>query len=363
MDYGKFSGELIIMVKEIVFMSRSFYPETGGIAEFGNILTTGLAKRGYKISVITNSSLMLGGSNIESHDFRILRKAKVSEIARTIRQAEVVILSHFSIKYYVYPFFLRKKKFVISHNAIQCDGKEINLKERVKNLIIARSTNVCVSKTLARYYPTGSIVIRNGVNLPKNSPQERNLSARDVIFVGRATPNKGLYTFLKSIKAYEQIFKEILEVTIVCNFNEMPHAGQLLKALELKSNFKLFSKLENSLVKELMTDHRFIVVPTLTEEPFGLVAIEGLLSGCIPIVSKFGGLSEATSGRCITFQNGDFLALARAMRECKQDYKNIWNRVFDQFAVDSYSSESMIDQYERLIRIIGHQVSNNSLLD
>ena len=61
--------------------------------------------------------------------------------------------------------------------------------------------------------------------------------------------------------------------------------------------------------------HRFMVVPSRYEEPFGIVALEGLASGCIPVVSRQGGLTDAIGGHGITFPNGDAEALADLLDE------------------------------------------------
>ena len=51
--------------------------------------------------------------------------------------------------------------------------------------------------------------------------------------------------------------------------------------------------------------HRVMVVPSRYEEPFGIVALEGLACGCMPIVSERGGLTDAIGGHGLTFPNGD----------------------------------------------------------
>jgi len=55
--------------------------------------------------------------------------------------------------------------------------------------------------------------------------------------------------------------------------------------------------------------HRIMVIPSRWAEPFGIVALEGIASGCAIVASSQGGLMEAV-GRCgLFFKNGDVATL------------------------------------------------------
>ncbi|HEV7783858.1 MAG TPA: glycosyltransferase, partial [Thermoanaerobaculia bacterium] len=63
-------------------------------------------------------------------------------------------------------------------------------------------------------------------------------------------------------------------------------------------------------IARLLNAHRILVVPSRYDEPFGIVALEGIACGCLVIGSRGGGLNEAI-GRCgLTFRNGDSRELA-----------------------------------------------------
>ncbi len=64
-----------------------------------------------------------------------------------------------------------------------------------------------------------------------------------------------------------------------------------------------------------MNRHRCLVVPSRWAEPFGIVALEGVASGCIVIGSNAGGLPEAIGPGGVTFPNGDTNSLAERMKE------------------------------------------------
>ncbi|CAN0597923.1 unnamed protein product, partial [Ectocarpus sp. 12 AP-2014] len=59
----------------------------------------------------------------------------------------------------------------------------------------------------------------------------------------------------------------------------------------------------------------YIIIPSTWEEPFGLVALEGLACGCIPIASNGGGLPEAIGKTGIIFQSGSIESLTNSLKK------------------------------------------------
>jgi glycosyltransferase involved in cell wall biosynthesis len=64
----------------------------------------------------------------------------------------------------------------------------------------------------------------------------------------------------------------------------------------------------------LLNRHKVLVVPSRWEEPFGIVALEGIACGCVVIGSHGGGLPEAIGPCGITFPNGDSMTLASSIQ-------------------------------------------------
>jgi glycosyltransferase involved in cell wall biosynthesis len=62
-----------------------------------------------------------------------------------------------------------------------------------------------------------------------------------------------------------------------------------------------------------MARHLIMVVPSLWNEPFGIVALEGLACGCAIVGSSGGGLADAIGPCGLTFPNGDANALAQCL--------------------------------------------------
>jgi glycosyltransferase involved in cell wall biosynthesis len=65
----------------------------------------------------------------------------------------------------------------------------------------------------------------------------------------------------------------------------------------------------------LLNQHRILAVPSRWEEPFGVVALEGIACGCVVVAADGGGLPEAIGPCGVTFARGDAGALAERFRE------------------------------------------------
>jgi glycogen synthase len=72
-------------------------------------------------------------------------------------------------------------------------------------------------------------------------------------------------------------------------------------------------------VVRLLNAHRILVVPSLYNEPFGIVALEGIACGCLVIGSRGGGLQAAIGDCGLTFRNGDSEELADLLEAALAD--------------------------------------------
>jgi glycosyltransferase involved in cell wall biosynthesis len=74
---------------------------------------------------------------------------------------------------------------------------------------------------------------------------------------------------------------------------------------------------------EELNAHKVLVAPSLGNEGFGVVALEGMACGCVVIGSEGGGLREAIGPGGLTFPNGDVEALAVCLEKALFDAETI----------------------------------------
>jgi glycosyltransferase involved in cell wall biosynthesis len=72
-------------------------------------------------------------------------------------------------------------------------------------------------------------------------------------------------------------------------------------------------------VPELVRAHDIVCVLSRSEEPFGLVALEAMASGCAVISSRRGGLPEACGGAAMLVDPDDFTAVKEVLRRLVTD--------------------------------------------
>lgn len=72
------------------------------------------------------------------------------------------------------------------------------------------------------------------------------------------------------------------------------------------------TKVEQELAK-LLNAHKIMVVPSLWDEPFGIVALEGIACGCVVVGSEGGGLKDAIGPCGVTFPNGNVEQLSHIL--------------------------------------------------
>jgi glycosyltransferase involved in cell wall biosynthesis len=102
-------------------------------------------------------------------------------------------------------------------------------------------------------------------------------------------------------------------LTIIGSGPEEPNLRQQVKQLDIVEQVNFAgAKVENDLA-QLLNAHKILVVPSVWEEPFGIVALEGIACGCVVVGSEAGGLKDAIGACGVTFPNGDVNALTQAL--------------------------------------------------
>jgi glycosyltransferase involved in cell wall biosynthesis len=69
------------------------------------------------------------------------------------------------------------------------------------------------------------------------------------------------------------------------------------KELGIASQVDFTGALRGSDLRDRLAAHQLMVVPSIWEEPFGVVVLEGLACGLIPVAADSGGLPDAV-GKC-----------------------------------------------------------------
>ncbi|PQV63696.1 Glycosyltransferase involved in cell wall bisynthesis [Abditibacterium utsteinense] len=169
----------------------------------------------------------------------------------------------------------------------------------------------CVSSHIARWTtetyalpPQTATVALNGVDsqvfhptanfdVPR-SPDE----ALRVLYLGRLDPNKGPDLAIEAVRRLQSEGLRV-EITVVGNVwfkndgseNTDPYALELQAALKTVGA-RLLGHMERGKVPAVVREHDVLCMPSRFPEPFGLVLLEGMASGCAVIATRRGGIPD-----------------------------------------------------------------------
>lgn len=137
-----------------------------------------------------------------------------------------------------------------------------------------------------------------------------------VLFAGRLTPDKGVYTLMAAL--HFNVVSELdfeLTATTACDHSK---EGKLVRTLfEAHPLIRVVpAKKTPRAMAELMAEHDIVVVPTTDQfwhEAFGIVSVEAQHAGCRVVASNAGGLPETDCGGLILVEPDNPLALAQGI--------------------------------------------------
>ena len=113
-----------------------------------------------------------------------------------------------------------------------------------------------------------------------------------------------------------------IQCTVVGDGPEMSKSVALTEELGIKEEIQFIGKQPATRVAEILNRHKILVVPSVWNEPFGIVALEGMACGCIVVGSSGGGLPQALGNAGFVFESGSEKELARILLAIITDYDN-----------------------------------------
>jgi glycogen(starch) synthase len=286
-----------------------FHPNVGGIETVAALLVREWARAGESVTVVTD--IAHPGDTKAEFAFPVWRQPSPGEWVRLLRSHDVVIHFNVSLRA-VWPLLLVRRPFVAVHHGfyiVDRSGRR-DWKEKLKLWIARRATrNVAVSEAIARAIGIRAAIIPNPYDPAVFFSTPQLMRSRDLIFVGRLVSDKGVDGLLRALALVRD--RDLRPgLTIVGDGPERSLLEKLVEELGLNDQVRFTGSKSPRDIADLFRQHTILVVPSLWEEPFGVVALEGIASGCAVIASKGGGLPEAVGPCGVTFPNGNVAALA-----------------------------------------------------
>lgn len=307
---------------KILFITHKFYPDIGGIEVNSEILSLSFHQAGHEIRLITWSK----DPGQKQYPFPVLRNPGLFTLLRLHNWADAVFENNLSLKLSWPSFFLKKPRIVAIRTWInRMDGTTgWQDKLKIKSLKKASAVIAISEAVRKRTWPAATVIgnpYRSELfkilpNIPKTI---------DFVFLGRLVSDKGADIAINAIAKLSNKFKEDQSLksnfclTIIGDGPELAILKKLTNDLNIQSQVDFKGWVKGQDLVALLNQHRFILIPSIWEEPFGNVALEGMACGCVPVVSDGGGLVDAVGNAGITCKRGDVNSLAESIMKVLND--------------------------------------------
>jgi glycosyltransferase involved in cell wall biosynthesis len=204
---------------------------------------------------------------------------------------------------------LLRKPTVITHQTWIGPGAVGFIKRRA---LLLASSRVAISLSVEGRLPSDQ-VIPNPYRDDLFHPCEQEARQGDILFVGRLVYDKGCDLLLDAIALLSCRGLHPGVCLIGAGALE-PRLREKVTELGLTAQVTWKGPLEGGGLVRAYRSHRILAVPSRWEEPFGIVALEGIACGCRVVASDAGGLPEAIGPCGRLFRAGDAGSLADALQ-------------------------------------------------
>ena len=170
------------------------------------------------------------------------------------------------------------------------------------------------SKYIEAGYPAEKVIVQPPIVKDYSEIQNEKAESCDCLYIGRISGEKGIEVLLKSWRKVHGDFS----LGMIGDGPMMEQVRQV--AVEL-NNIKLFGHLDHQTAMKILSGSKLLVVPSLTYETFGLVAVEAMSLSVPIILSNTGALRELVvegSNGCLV-PPGDSDALACRITDILSD--------------------------------------------
>jgi glycosyltransferase involved in cell wall biosynthesis len=311
---------------KILILSKFFHPSLGGSETNAEILAREFTQLGHTVKVITQTL----GNDLDVNGlvfpFEVIRVPNPIQLIGLVRWCDVYLHNGISLRG-LWPLLLFRRPWVIRHQVWlrsmngsinRIGGDSGSLIVRIKHWCSQFAVSIAISKSISDRLECPSTIIPN----PYRDHLFRILldvqKTQELVFLGRLVSEKGVELLLQALAMLANSGLRP-KLTII---GDGPEKSKLeIKSEELRVNPQVVfvgSKVGEELV-DILNRHQIMVIPSLYDEPFGVVALEGIACGCVVVGSEGGGLKDAIASCGVTFPNGDVHALTETLQDLLQN--------------------------------------------
>ncbi|MBY0359215.1 MAG: glycosyltransferase family 4 protein [Candidatus Obscuribacterales bacterium] len=378
---------------KLLVYSEVFWPSVGGIESVSRELCQGLTEAGCTVTLVTETEL--DGKPEINAPYKIFRRLSWRQLFTLAKDCDLVYCNGTYFK----SFLLAKlcgKPFVWTHATYRFifpDGStwfdsrdRRSILRKLKDAAAKRGPLRLLAnmvklqlRWLAALLSECNVAISQHMALCQKLPNQQviynpvqlsnfvaaNKQSKNYVFgyVGRLVGEKGVDTL---IKAFAQLIKkdrlcgkeEHGKLLIIGGGPAQKHLQELCSQLDVAELVDFCGVQAGSSLSTLISSVEIFVIPSLWEEPMGVVAVELMAAQKPLIVSRRGALPEVTQGNSLSFENEDEAELAMLMERLRAD--EALRKTFSEkgkLIANQYARENISKQYLALFKSICHKES------
>jgi glycogen(starch) synthase len=329
----------------ILITSAPFHPSLGGIETATHILASGLVERGHDVTIVTPTP---GGT--DGYPYKVVRNPKPAAYLRLVRDCDLMWQSHISLRLLWPLLFVRRPLIIMHHIWLRSDGATETSNGFIKLLACRFAHNAYVSTILRDAAGLPGPVIPNSYNEELFREMPDVTRDRDVVYLGRLKQFKGPDIVVDALAKLATGGKR-LTATMIGMGPQKAELKDSATAAGIGNLIDFPGTMQGEALARMINRHRILVAPSRWEEPFGLVALEGLACGSVVIVANSGGLPEVVGPCGPVVPKNDPTALAAELDRLTSNPEILASyrqRIPQQLA--KFRKAAMIDACEALIR-------------
>lgn len=295
---------------KILVTSYAYPPSIGGIETVSTLLVEAFHAAGHHVIVVTNTP---DPDNAYHSEVEVIRQPGISTLWKLAGWADVAWQNNIALRY-LWALRLRSVPTAVTLAcAVFPNLPKKRFRERLKERFLRR----CHVFSISDYVVEGTSLQHERVGNPyddnKSQVSQSIQKEKDIVYVGRLVSDKGADLLLDAL----QILKAQSIEPSCTIIGDGPERSSLEKQAELAgldTQVRFAGFLRGEHLYAELARHRIMAVPSRWKEPFGVVALEGIASGCALVGSDAGGLPFAIGPCGLTFPNGNAEELAERLK-------------------------------------------------
>lgn len=301
---------------KILFTSNRFAPDIGGIESVSELLAGQFSSAGHTVRLVTQTPAGFPAPQT-SFPYPVVRQPGKRDLFACFHWADVVFQNNIEARLLWPNLFLRKPLVIALHTWIRSAQGQMSGVHGLKKRILSHADQViaCSAAIRSSCCPDAT-VIGNPYDTSVFRPLPGAARQKDLVFLGRLVSDKGVDLLLQAIAQFP-IPRPSL--TIIGSGPEQASLEKRCHHLQISDSVVFAGPLRGDALVRSLNSHHVMVIPSLWEEPFGMVALEGIACGCLVLASKGGGLPDAVGPAGLVFQRGDVDSLCSNLRRLLTD--------------------------------------------